>query len=119
MVRELMPDDIGISVSYPLPGTKFHERVRSQMGEKRNWKDSDDLAMLYRGPFPEAFYRELYGAVHAEFRMRRAAERARRAKAGRVRALASIPKHWIAWQTQRRRMKRFHEIGSEKAPDAS
>ncbi len=34
MVRELMPDDIGISVSYPLPGTKFYDSVVSQMGEK-------------------------------------------------------------------------------------
>jgi anaerobic magnesium-protoporphyrin IX monomethyl ester cyclase len=29
LVRELAPDDIGISVSYPLPGTRFHERVRA------------------------------------------------------------------------------------------
>ncbi|MBC7872155.1 MAG: radical SAM protein, partial [Chitinophagaceae bacterium] len=29
MVRDLMPDDIGISVSYPLPGTTFYERVRT------------------------------------------------------------------------------------------
>ena len=35
MVREAMPDDIGISVSYPLPGTKFYERVRSQLGERK------------------------------------------------------------------------------------
>jgi anaerobic magnesium-protoporphyrin IX monomethyl ester cyclase len=114
-----MPDDIGISVSYPLPGTKFHERVRSQLGEKRNWKDSDDLAMLYHGPFPEAFYRELYGAVHAEFRMRRAVKRAGRANGGRVKALASIPRHWLSWRTQRRRMKRFRETGSEEAGHAS
>ncbi len=28
LVRELDPDDIGVSVSYPLPGTRFYERVR-------------------------------------------------------------------------------------------
>ena len=28
MVRELLPDDIGVSVSYPLPGTRFHEMVK-------------------------------------------------------------------------------------------
>ncbi|MCK6583265.1 MAG: B12-binding domain-containing radical SAM protein, partial [Anaerolineales bacterium] len=33
MVRECMPDDIGISVSYPLPGTKFYERVKLELGE--------------------------------------------------------------------------------------
>src|SRR5580692_3210610 len=43
LVRELAPDEIGISVSYPLPGTKFHQRVRDRLGEKRNWTQSDDL----------------------------------------------------------------------------
>lgn len=72
MVRECAPDDIGVSVSYPLPGTKFHERVKMELGEKQNWVDSDDLAMLYRGPFPQEFYRILHGRVHHEFRLRRA-----------------------------------------------
>lgn len=68
MVRECAPDDIGISVSYPLPGTKFFERVKLELGEKQNWVDSEDLAMLYRGPFPTEFYRVLHGRVHYEFR---------------------------------------------------
>ncbi len=72
MVRECAPDDIGISVSYPLPGTKFFERVKMELGEKQNWVDSGDLAMLYRGPFPQEFYRILHGRVHHEFRLRRA-----------------------------------------------
>jgi anaerobic magnesium-protoporphyrin IX monomethyl ester cyclase len=72
MVRECKPDDIGISVSYPLPGTKFYERVKMELGEKQNWIDSDDLAMLYHGPFPQEFYRILHGRVHYEFRMRHA-----------------------------------------------
>ncbi|HJS19391.1 MAG TPA: hypothetical protein VJ785_11635, partial [Anaerolineales bacterium] len=68
MVRECGPDDIGISVSYPLPGTKFFERVKLELGDKQNWVDSQDLAMLYRGPFPTEFYRVLHGRVHYEFR---------------------------------------------------
>jgi radical SAM superfamily enzyme YgiQ (UPF0313 family) len=72
MVREVVPDDIGVSVSYPLPGTRFHERVREQLGVQHNWIDSDDLAMLYQGPFSTDFYRQLHGVVHAEFRARRA-----------------------------------------------
>lgn len=70
MVRECAPDDIGISVSYPLPGTKFFERVKLELGEKQNWQDSEDLAMLYRGPFSTEFYRILHGRVHYEFRLR-------------------------------------------------
>jgi anaerobic magnesium-protoporphyrin IX monomethyl ester cyclase len=72
MVRECMPDDIGISVSYPLPGTKFFERVKLELGEKQNWVDSEDLDMLYRGPLSTEFYHLLHGRVHHEFRMRRA-----------------------------------------------
>ena len=72
MVRECAPDDIGISVSYPLPGTKFFERVKMELGEKQNWVDSNDLAMLYHGPFPQEFYRILHGRVHHEFRLRSA-----------------------------------------------
>lgn len=69
LVRECLPDDIGISVSYPLPGTKFYERVKMELGAKQNWVDSDDLAMLYRGPFPAPFYRALHRLVHAEHRL--------------------------------------------------
>lgn len=72
MVRECQPDDIGISVSYPLPGTKFYENVKLQLGQKTNWLDSDDLAMLYRGPFIPDFYRVLHRRVHHEFRARKA-----------------------------------------------
>jgi anaerobic magnesium-protoporphyrin IX monomethyl ester cyclase len=72
MVRECAPDDIGISVSYPLPGTKFFERVKLELGDRKNWVDSNDLAMLYRGPFPTEFYRILHSRVHHEFRLRRA-----------------------------------------------
>ncbi len=72
MVRDCRPDDIGISVSYPLPGTKFFERVKLELGEQKNWVDSQDLAMLYRGPYPTEFYRILHGRVHHEFRLRRA-----------------------------------------------
>lgn len=78
LVREARPDDIGISVSYPLPGTKFHEAVRAQLGAKRNWVDSSDLAMMYRGPFSTRFYRQLHVVVHAEFRLRKALADVRR-----------------------------------------
>ena len=70
MLLELMPDDIGISVSYPLPETKFFEKVKSQLIEKQNWTDSDDLAMMYRGTFSPAFYRRLHRYVHKIFRLK-------------------------------------------------
>lgn len=79
LVRDCMPDQIGVSVSYPLPGTKFFESVRDQLGPKRQWNDSDDLAMMYRGPFSTAFYRQLHRALHKEHRARKAATELRHA----------------------------------------
>jgi anaerobic magnesium-protoporphyrin IX monomethyl ester cyclase len=68
MVRRCRPDDIGVSVSYPLPGTGFYERVRAQMGEKRNWTDSEDLAMMFQGTYSPDFYRVLHRLAHKRLR---------------------------------------------------
>jgi radical SAM superfamily enzyme YgiQ (UPF0313 family) len=74
MVRDCRPDDVGMSVSYPLPGTKFYENVKVQLGDKQNWVDSADLAMMYQGPFTTAFYRQLHIVLHKEFRSQRGLE---------------------------------------------
>ncbi len=71
MVRDLLPDDVGISVSYPLPGTKFYERVKADLVQKDHWDDSRDLAMLYHGPYSTAFYRQLHTVIHKEYRARK------------------------------------------------
>ena len=72
LVRETQPDDIGVSVSYPLPGTRFHERVSGQLGSKTNWSHSDDLAMMFRGTYRGEFYRALRDALHFEVATRNA-----------------------------------------------
>ena len=66
LVRTLRPDDIGISFSYPLPGTVFYERVRMQLGPKRNWTDSDDLCIMFKAAYSTDFYRAVREALHAE-----------------------------------------------------
>lgn len=66
LVRRTQPDDIGVSVAYPLPGTKFYDRVREELGNQKNWADSDDLAMMFRGAYGQEFYRVLRDALHAE-----------------------------------------------------
>ncbi|QWT18879.1 B12-binding domain-containing radical SAM protein [Bacillus sp. NP157] len=66
LVRDATPDDIGVSVSYPLPGTKFFEEVRAQLGRKTHWEQSDDLAMMFRGAYDTAFYREVRDLLHRE-----------------------------------------------------
>lgn len=87
MVRDLRPDDIGISISYPLPGTKFYETVKSEMNEKRNWEDSDDLAMMYTGTYSQRYYRLLHRYVHRLFRVRQGLEALRKSPAGRFRTV--------------------------------
>jgi len=68
MVKELMPDNIGISVSYPLPGTKFYDKVKDDLKLKANWTDSDDFEMLFHGTYKSNYYRKLQRFVHKEFR---------------------------------------------------
>jgi len=65
-VRETRPDDIGISFSYPLPGTVFYEQVQEQLGPKRNWTDSDDLCIMFTAAYTTDFYRTVRDALHAE-----------------------------------------------------
>ena len=101
MVRECAPDDIGISVSYPLPGTKFFERVKLELGEKQNWIDSGDLAMLYHGPFPTEFYRILHGRVHYEFRAWKALRQPS------LRGLINIPRNIFGLARSEWQLRRF------------
>lgn len=68
MILDLMPDEMGISVSYPLPGTKFFEKVKDQLKEKQNWSDSDDLALMFRSTYSSAYYKKLHQYIHAVYR---------------------------------------------------
>jgi anaerobic magnesium-protoporphyrin IX monomethyl ester cyclase len=66
LVRSTRPDDIGVSFSYPLPGTAFFDRVQEQIGSKRNWTDSDDLCLMFKAAYKDEFYLSLRNALHAE-----------------------------------------------------
>jgi anaerobic magnesium-protoporphyrin IX monomethyl ester cyclase len=66
LVRKTRPHDIGVSFSYPLPGTAFFDRVREQIGPKTNWTDSDDLCLMFRAAYKDEFYLALRNALHAE-----------------------------------------------------
>jgi anaerobic magnesium-protoporphyrin IX monomethyl ester cyclase len=68
--RELLeaarPDEIGVSVSYPLPGTKFYDLVKAQLGGKRHWQESNDLAMMFHGTYTSDFYRSVRNLLHEQ-----------------------------------------------------
>lgn len=74
MINKLVPHEIGISVSYPLPGTGFYEKVKEQLKEKSNWTDSDELALMFRNTYQPSFYKQLHRYVHKNFRKRLAVE---------------------------------------------
>ena len=66
LIAQAAPDDIGVSVSYPLPGTKFYEQVKAQLGAKTHWRDSGDLAMMFRGAYDSDFYRRVRDLLHEQ-----------------------------------------------------
>jgi radical SAM superfamily enzyme YgiQ (UPF0313 family) len=66
LVRLTHPHDIGVSVSYPLPNTKFYEKVQAELGHKRNWTDSDDLSAMFTAEYSDTFYHAVRDALHAE-----------------------------------------------------
>jgi anaerobic magnesium-protoporphyrin IX monomethyl ester cyclase len=74
--RELLdaarPDEIGVSVSYPLPGTKFHDLVKAQLGRKTRWQESSDLDMMFHGTYTSDFYRSVRDLLHDEISLQTA-----------------------------------------------
>ena len=68
MINRLMPHEIGISVSYPLPGTGFYEKVKEQLREKSNWTDSDELALMFHNTYQPSFYKQLHRYVHKNYK---------------------------------------------------
>ncbi len=75
MINELLPHEIGISVSYPLPGTGFYEKVKEAMQEKANWTDSGELALMFRNTYAPSFYKQLHRFVHNNYKCRIATAR--------------------------------------------
>jgi anaerobic magnesium-protoporphyrin IX monomethyl ester cyclase len=74
LLNECLPDDIGVSVSYPLPGTKFYETVKSELVDKTNWTDSDELALMFKNTYSPAFYKQLHRYIHKNYRKHQAYE---------------------------------------------
>ena len=114
LVRDCAPDDIGMSVSYPLPGTPFYDRVRDYMAGRQNWVDSDEMPMLYDGPYPTEFYHRLYARLHTEFRLSKATRDAsvagatiRLAVRGRPRRALSLLRDAILLPLEKARLERL------------
>lgn len=114
MVRNCKPEEIGISVSYPLPGTSFFESVKTQLGEKQNWVDSQDLDLMFAGQYHPDFYRTLHKVVHKKFRVWRGVrvahqilQRRGMIRERQLRSLASMVYHGITLPLVMRKLGRL------------
>jgi anaerobic magnesium-protoporphyrin IX monomethyl ester cyclase len=109
LVTETMPDDIGISVSYPLPGTAFYESVKDQLGQKTNWTDSDELALMFRNTYQPRFYKTLHRLVHAIYRRNKAQLRLQREgfSLNGLRSAAGVVKYSLTGALHEQRLRRF------------
>lgn len=67
MINELLPYEIGISVSYPLPGTVFYGRVKADLKKKTNWTDSDEMVLMFSNTFKPSYYKQLHKYVHQNY----------------------------------------------------
>jgi radical SAM superfamily enzyme YgiQ (UPF0313 family) len=117
VVKECEPDEIGISVSYPLPGTKFYDRVKEQLGEKQNWVDSQDLELMFAGKYHPDFYRALHRVVHKKFSVWRGMRTTKeivqtpsRLTKRSLRNLASMVYHGATLPLELHRLHRFERL---------
>jgi anaerobic magnesium-protoporphyrin IX monomethyl ester cyclase len=86
------PDEIGVSVSYPLPGTKFYDLVKAQLGGKTHWQESDDLDMMFQGTYTSDFYRALRNLMHDQISLQTVDWPADRKAHGRARS--ELDRRW-------------------------
>lgn len=115
VVKDCQPDEIGISVSYPLPGTKFYERVKVQLGEKQNWVDSQDLDLMFAGEYHPDFYRTLHRVVHKKFSIWRGLRTTKEMMQARfhkrsLRNLASMMYHGITLPLKLRKLSKLEQL---------
>jgi anaerobic magnesium-protoporphyrin IX monomethyl ester cyclase len=72
LLATAQPDEIGVSVSYPLPGTKFYDLVKAQMRAKTHWRESNDLDMMFHGTYTSDFYRTVRNLLHDQITLQTA-----------------------------------------------
>jgi anaerobic magnesium-protoporphyrin IX monomethyl ester cyclase len=93
MLRRTLPDQFSSTIAYPLPGTKFYERVHDQLTENPDWAYTAENRLLYHGPYNTRFYRWVQRWLHLEWQQARLqAGRARLSLAARARVTVGL---WV------------------------
>jgi anaerobic magnesium-protoporphyrin IX monomethyl ester cyclase len=107
LLSSAQPDDVGVSVSYPLPGTRFHELVKEQLGAKTHWQDSDDLAMMFQGTYTSDFYRVVRDLLHDQVSLQRPSAESRPDATRDARSLERRWRHLLSHERQYRSAQRM------------
>jgi anaerobic magnesium-protoporphyrin IX monomethyl ester cyclase len=113
LIERARPDDVGVSVSYPLPGTPFYERVKSQLGSKTHWQESNDLEMMFRGTYSSEFYRAVRELLHDQVAGSQSNGVDRQDDAGR--GVVSLRRRWEDLISSERRYRSNDDV----APDGN
>lgn len=113
LVSESMPDDIGVSVSYPLPGTIFYEKVKSDLTKKTNWTDSNEMALLFKNTYSPEFYKQLHHYIHKLYRRQKAEKRIR--KMNKITDLKKL----VAWPFYNRAAKKSFKKLRQTEPNVN
>ena len=102
LLERAQPDDVGVSVAYPLPGTRFYDIVKAQLNGKTHWRDSGDLAMMFKGTYSSDFYREIRNLLHEQVSLSQHTTRA----GGRYeRARRHLARRWDALESSEGRFR--------------
>jgi anaerobic magnesium-protoporphyrin IX monomethyl ester cyclase len=105
LLESAQPDEIGVSVSYPLPGTKFYELVKAQLRGKTHWQESNDLDMMFQGTYTSDFYRTVRNLLHDQITLQAGELHANGDGNGNGRSRHALDQRWqelIARETQHR-----------------
>ncbi len=58
LFRRFSPEEYSVSIAVPIPGTRFHERVRERLsGTPSRSRGSGGRTLLFEAAYPERFYR--------------------------------------------------------------
>ena len=112
MVRDCRPDDIGMSVSYPLPGTQVPRRgAATSSASSRTGSTPTTWRCSTRAPTRPPFYRQLHRVLHNEFRARKnrealtqVARRPTTARRAHLRQAAAMTAQLTSLPLERRRL---------------
>lgn len=121
LIKRAKPDDIGISVSYPLPGTKFYETVKAQLTDKKNWTDSNDLAMMFSGTFNQNFYKKLHSYTHKIFQRTKGVQALKKGlktpkefSKNQLKLIGKLPYNWIMGAKEGRQLAKMENNNESK-----